>query len=75
MMRRALPNVCREKPPIPLQFILLRNEYADHLRGLGQKKSLKSKLSRQERVKSWKALQLLRFRGIHEYFSAADPLC
>lgn len=33
-----LPNVCREKPSIPLQFILLRNKYADHLLGLGQKK-------------------------------------
>jgi len=42
-----IPKVCRQKPPIPSQFILLQNEYADHLRGLGQKKkSLKSKLSR-----------------------------
>lgn len=42
-----IPKVCRQKPPIPSQFILLQNEYAGHLRGLGQKKkSLKSKLSR-----------------------------
>ena len=42
-----IPKVCRQKPPIPSQFILLQNEYVDHLRNLGQKKkSLKSKLSR-----------------------------
>lgn len=57
-----LPRVCRKKPPIPSQFILLQNKYADHLFGLGQKKkSLKSKLSR---IKQF--LDFLDAEGIQE---------
>lgn len=42
-----IPRVRRQKAQIPSQFILIQNNYADHLCGLGQKKkSLKSKLSR-----------------------------
>ena len=42
-----IPKVCKQKPQIPSQFILIQKQYADHLCGLGQtKKSLKSKLSR-----------------------------
>ena len=57
-----IPRVCRQKPLIPSQFILLQNKYADHLCGLEQKKkSLKSKLSRTKQF-----LDFLDTEGIQE---------
>jgi len=47
VQKAVVPKVCRQKPPLPSQFILIQRNYADYLQSLGQKKkSLKSKLSR-----------------------------
>lgn len=75
-----IPRICRQKPLIPSQFILIQNKYADHLCGLGQKKkSLKSKLSRTKQfldflnVEEIKTMSYLTHENILKFLAFLKP--